>query len=61
MEEITTLTLASSASRNRETYQCIDQQDESSSSANPFNQAQDSKQGVHTYYKNQALNNESFS
>lgn len=32
-----------SVSRNREAYQSIDQQDQSSSSANPFNQAQDSK------------------
>ncbi|XP_062317549.1 type-1 angiotensin II receptor-associated protein isoform X1 [Osmerus eperlanus] len=30
-------------SRNREAYQSIDQQDQSSSPANPFNQAQDSK------------------
>ncbi|XP_029989264.1 type-1 angiotensin II receptor-associated protein isoform X1 [Sphaeramia orbicularis] len=32
-----------SVSRNRDAYQSIDQQDESTSSANPFNQAQDSK------------------
>lgn len=32
-----------SVSRNRDAYQSIDQQDESSSPANPFNQAQDSK------------------
>lgn len=38
-----------SVSRNRDAYQSIDQQDESSSSANPFNQAQDSKPGVRTY------------
>ncbi|XP_075881211.1 type-1 angiotensin II receptor-associated protein [Nelusetta ayraudi] len=38
-----------SVSRNREAYQSIDQQDGSSSSANPFNQAQDSKAGVRTY------------
>ncbi|KAM9814274.1 type-1 angiotensin II receptor-associated protein [Neosynchiropus ocellatus] len=30
--------------RNRDAYQSIDQQEESSSPANPFNQAQDSKQ-----------------
>ncbi|KAK5622170.1 hypothetical protein CRENBAI_008576 [Crenichthys baileyi] len=38
-----------SVSRNRDTYQSIDQQDESSSPTNPFNQAQDSKPGVRTY------------
>lgn len=38
-----------SVSRNRDAYQSIDQQDESSSPANPFNQAQDSKPGVRTY------------
>ncbi|XP_029358486.1 type-1 angiotensin II receptor-associated protein isoform X2 [Echeneis naucrates] len=38
-----------SVSRNRDTYQSIDQQDESSSPANPFNQAQDSKPGARTY------------
>ncbi|KAM9859566.1 type-1 angiotensin II receptor-associated protein [Aulostomus maculatus] len=32
-----------SVSRNRDAYQSIDQQEESSSPANPFNQAQDSK------------------
>ncbi|KAM7401706.1 hypothetical protein PAMP_017001 [Pampus punctatissimus] len=32
-----------SVSRNRDAYQSIDQQDESSSPANPFNQAQESK------------------
>ncbi|KAM7422038.1 hypothetical protein PAMA_010225 [Pampus argenteus] len=32
-----------SVSRNREAYQSIDQQDESSSPANPFNQAEESK------------------
>lgn len=32
-----------SVSRNREAYESIDQQDESSGPANPFNQAQDSK------------------
>lgn len=32
-----------SVSRSRDAYQSIDQQDESSGSANPFNQAQDSK------------------
>lgn len=40
-----------SVSRNREAYQSIDQQDGSSSSANPFNQAQDSKAGVRTYWE----------
>lgn len=40
-----------SVSRNREAYQSIDQQDGSSSSANPFNQAQDSKDGVRTYWE----------
>ncbi|KAM4581853.1 type-1 angiotensin II receptor-associated protein isoform 1-T1 [Fundulus diaphanus] len=38
-----------SVSRNRDAYQSIDQQDESSSPTNPFNQAQDSKPGVRTY------------
>ncbi|KAF3690229.1 Type-1 angiotensin II receptor-associated protein AT1 receptor-associated protein [Channa argus] len=38
-----------SVSRNRDAYQSIDQQDASSSSANPFNPAQDSKPGVHSY------------
>ncbi|XP_017264040.1 type-1 angiotensin II receptor-associated protein [Kryptolebias marmoratus] len=38
-----------SVSRNRDTYQSIDHQEESSSPANPFNQAQDSKPGVRTY------------
>ncbi|RVE72513.1 hypothetical protein OJAV_G00038850 [Oryzias javanicus] len=38
-----------SVSRNREAYQSIDQQDESSSPANPFNQAQDSRPGARTY------------
>ncbi|TKS70801.1 Type-1 angiotensin II receptor-associated protein AT1 receptor-associated protein [Collichthys lucidus] len=38
-----------SVSRNREAYQSIDQQDETSSPANTFNQAQDSKPGVRTY------------
>lgn len=32
-----------SVTRNRDTYQSIDQQDQPSSSANPFNQDQDSK------------------
>uniref|UniRef100_A0A1A8MLM2 Angiotensin II receptor-associated protein n=2 Tax=Nothobranchius pienaari TaxID=704102 RepID=A0A1A8MLM2_9TELE len=36
-------------SRNRDAYQSIDQPDESSSPANPFNQAQDSKPGVRAY------------
>ncbi|XP_008319260.1 type-1 angiotensin II receptor-associated protein [Cynoglossus semilaevis] len=35
--------------RNREAYESIDQQEESSSPANPFNQAVDSKPGVRTY------------
>lgn len=38
-----------SVSRNRDAYQSIDHQDESSSPANPFNQGQDSKPGVRTY------------
>ncbi|KAM4741059.1 type-1 angiotensin II receptor-associated protein [Anableps anableps] len=38
-----------SVSRNRDDYQSIDQQDESSSSAHPFSQAQDSKPGTRTY------------
>ncbi|XP_030277475.1 type-1 angiotensin II receptor-associated protein isoform X1 [Sparus aurata] len=38
-----------SVSRNREAYQSIDQQDESTSPANPFNQAQDAKQPGRTY------------
>ncbi|XP_015243516.1 PREDICTED: type-1 angiotensin II receptor-associated protein [Cyprinodon variegatus] len=38
-----------SLSRNRDAYQSIDQQDESSSPSNPFNQAQDTKPGVRTY------------
>ncbi|XP_069388305.1 type-1 angiotensin II receptor-associated protein isoform X1 [Paralichthys olivaceus] len=38
-----------SVSRNRDAYQSIDQQDESSNPANPFNQAQDSKPAVRTY------------
>ncbi|XP_014888676.1 type-1 angiotensin II receptor-associated protein isoform X1 [Poecilia latipinna] len=36
-------------SRNRDTYQSIDQQDESSGPTNPFNQAPDTKPGVRTY------------
>ncbi|XP_037303880.1 type-1 angiotensin II receptor-associated protein isoform X1 [Pungitius pungitius] len=38
-----------SVSRNREAYQSIDQQDESSGPANPFNQAQDTKPAARTY------------
>ncbi|KAG7494064.1 type-1 angiotensin II receptor-associated [Solea senegalensis] len=38
-----------SVSRNREAYQSIDQQDESSNQANPFNQAQDGKPAVRAY------------
>ncbi|XP_037535591.1 type-1 angiotensin II receptor-associated protein [Nematolebias whitei] len=38
-----------SVSRNRDTYQSIDQPEESSSPPNPFNQAQDGKPGVRTY------------
>ncbi|XP_028853666.1 type-1 angiotensin II receptor-associated protein [Denticeps clupeoides] len=38
-----------SVTRNRDAYQSIDQQDQSSSSANPFNQAQDSKTGPRSY------------
>lgn len=41
-------------SRNRDTYQSIDQQNESSGPANPFNQAQDSKPGVRTYWEKRA-------
>nr|XP_046238243.1 type-1 angiotensin II receptor-associated protein [Scatophagus argus] len=36
-------------SRNRDAYQSIDQQAEPSSQANPFNQGQDGRPGVHTY------------
>lgn len=46
-----------SVSRNRDAYQSIDQENESSSPANPFNQAQDSKPGVRTYWENQVVNN----
>lgn len=45
-----------SVSRNREAYQSIDQQDESTSPANPFNQAQDAKQPGRTYWADQAVN-----
>ncbi|XP_022048317.1 type-1 angiotensin II receptor-associated protein [Acanthochromis polyacanthus] len=38
-----------SVTRNRDDYQSIDHPDESSSPANPFNQAQDSKPGGRTY------------
>ncbi|KAM8916709.1 type-1 angiotensin II receptor-associated protein [Spinachia spinachia] len=38
-----------SVSRNREAYQSIDQQDEPSGPANPFNQAQDGKPAARTY------------
>ncbi|XP_003447723.1 type-1 angiotensin II receptor-associated protein [Oreochromis niloticus] len=38
-----------SVSRNRDAYQSIDQQDDSSTSGNPFNQTPDSKPGVRTY------------
>ncbi|XP_005811887.1 type-1 angiotensin II receptor-associated protein [Xiphophorus maculatus] len=38
-----------SVSRNRDAYQSIDQQDESSSPTNSFNQAKDTKPGVRTY------------
>ncbi|TWW62732.1 Type-1 angiotensin II receptor-associated protein-like, partial [Takifugu flavidus] len=38
-----------SLSRNRDTYQSIDHQDESGSLAQPFNQAQDPKPGARTY------------
>ncbi|XP_013871484.1 type-1 angiotensin II receptor-associated protein isoform X3 [Austrofundulus limnaeus] len=38
-----------SVTRNRDTYQSIDQQEGSSSPANPFNQAQDGKPGVRAY------------
>lgn len=38
-----------SVSRNRDAYQSIDQQNEPSNAANPFNPAQDSKPGVGTY------------
>ncbi|XP_063767882.1 type-1 angiotensin II receptor-associated protein isoform X2 [Eleginops maclovinus] len=36
-------------SRDREAYQSIDQQEEPSTPANPFNHAQDSKPAVRTY------------
>lgn len=49
-----------SVSRNRDDYQSIDQQEESSGPANPFNQAQDSKPGVRTYWETQAGNNAVF-
>lgn len=49
-----------SVSRNRDAYQSIDQQDESSSPANPFNQAQDSKP-ARTYWESQAVKNAVFS
>ncbi|XP_042352408.1 type-1 angiotensin II receptor-associated protein [Plectropomus leopardus] len=39
-----------SVARNRDAYQSIDHQDESSSSGNPFNQAQDSKQAAARTY-----------
>lgn len=39
-----------SVSRNRDAYQSIDHQDESTSPANPFNQAQDSKP-ARTYWE----------
>ncbi|KPP73381.1 type-1 angiotensin II receptor-associated protein-like [Scleropages formosus] len=35
--------------RNRDAYQSIDQEDQSSSSANPFNQAEDCKPGQRSY------------
>ncbi|XP_069005941.1 type-1 angiotensin II receptor-associated protein isoform X1 [Embiotoca jacksoni] len=38
-----------SVSRNREAYQSIDQQEESSAAATPFNQAQDGKPGARAY------------
>lgn len=42
-----------SVSRNRDSYQSIDQQNESSNSAHPYNQAQtqDSKPGVSKYWE----------
>ncbi|XP_071380032.1 type-1 angiotensin II receptor-associated protein isoform X1 [Centroberyx affinis] len=38
-----------SVTRNRDAYQSIDQQDQSSGPANPFNQAQDGKPAVRPY------------
>lgn len=38
-----------SVTRNREAYQSIDQQEESSGQANPFNQQQDGKSGARSY------------
>ncbi|XP_032369556.1 type-1 angiotensin II receptor-associated protein isoform X1 [Etheostoma spectabile] len=38
-----------SVTRSRDAYQSIDQQDESSGPANPFNPAQDSKAAARTY------------
>uniref|UniRef100_A0A3Q0S7X3 Angiotensin II receptor-associated protein n=1 Tax=Amphilophus citrinellus TaxID=61819 RepID=A0A3Q0S7X3_AMPCI len=38
-----------SVSRNRDAYQSIDHQDDSSTSGNPFNQTPDSKPGARTY------------
>uniref|UniRef100_A0A3Q3X6M0 Uncharacterized protein n=1 Tax=Mola mola TaxID=94237 RepID=A0A3Q3X6M0_MOLML len=38
-----------SVSRNRDAYESIDPQNESSSPANPFNQAQDNKPSVRSY------------
>ncbi|XP_035009231.1 type-1 angiotensin II receptor-associated protein [Hippoglossus stenolepis] len=38
-----------SVSRNRDAYQSIDQQDEASNPANPFNQAEEGKPAVRTY------------
>lgn len=50
-----------SVSRNRDAYQSIDQQDDSSTSGNPFNQTPDSKPGVRTYWTKQPMSNAVFS
>ncbi|XP_042179643.1 type-1 angiotensin II receptor-associated protein-like, partial [Oncorhynchus tshawytscha] len=39
-----------SVTRNRDAYQSIDQQDQTTSSANPFNQARDTKAGATNSY-----------
>ncbi|XP_029550108.1 type-1 angiotensin II receptor-associated protein-like isoform X2 [Salmo trutta] len=39
-----------SVTRNRDAYQSIDQQDQTASSANPFNQARDTKPGAANSY-----------
>lgn len=42
-----------SVSRNRDAYQSIDHQEDSSTSGNPFNQTPDSKPGARTYWATQ--------